>query len=465
MAWTFLIPVLYWLYLALTTTMVVKYDAAEYEKLASTIYHDGWTGFFKFKPYNVALYPFLISLSMRLADLLGVPYAAVQTAVQILFLLAAQILLYKTLKCLGVGQNILAATLLYFGFSPAFVNSAFSLYCEIITYPLVLGVIILSVAAWQEVRTKHYPRLMIRGIQLAALFLLLSLVRQVNEYVLVFYVLTLFCLSLKFLATRNFKTFINGLLLTVTIFGVYHLSLTPYKAMNYKYNGYKSLTAVGSESLYANAKGRTQPLTTNNILTFLAFVPGERVCAKIFSAEECSFWGDENIHVLGPNKTKELQAQGVANDKIDALLREAAVKSVLSHPLQYAFLTAAEGLKMVFWESTRIGFVHYPHWLETLFEWELLRNGLRLLIFFVTLATLAFSVYYVLRYRNDLSGPSVQKSMVYSVYLFCLVIILANIVLHAPFLIATRYALPIAPLYLMLTALNAQHICAKRRTP
>jgi hypothetical protein len=87
------------------------------------------------------------------------------------------------------------------------------------------------------------------------------------------------------------------------------------------------------------------------------------------------------------------------------------------------------------------------------------------MIFALTFSSLAFSVYYVVRYRNDLSGPSARKSMVYSVYLFCLVIILANIVLHAPFLIATRYALPIAPLYLILTALNVQHLSAKRRTP
>jgi hypothetical protein len=232
--------------------------------------------------------------------------------------------------------------------------------------------------------------------------------------------------------------------------------------MNFKYNGYKSLTMVGSESFYANAAGRSQPLTMNNILTFLAHVPGDGVCLKLFGEEKCSFWWDQNIHGLGLAKTKELKNQGIPNHEIDSNLRALALKRIFSNPLQYSFLTAAEGLKMVFWESTQIGFVTYPNWLDQFFRWAPFKDGLRFTVFLITFLTLALSFYYTFKYRNNLYIQNSQESVVSLVYVFCLVIIMGNIVLHAPFRIATRYALPITPLYLILIALNTQHFCKKK---
>jgi len=225
--------------------------------------------------------------------------------------------------------------------------------------------------------------------------------------------------------------------------------------MNFKYNGYHSLTLVGSESLYSNTEGRTQKLDINILLAFLANVPGERVCTKFFSAEECS-WA-LRVHTLGPKKTKELQEQGIPNDKIDSILKNSAIKNVLGNPLQYSFLTAAEGMKMIFWESTQIGYVKYPSWLEKIFGCTPIKNSLRLIIFLLTFISMILSCCHIFRHRKNIYTQNPQKTTTTLTHVFCLTIIMGNIILHAPFNIATRYALPIAPLYLVLIALNIQH--------
>lgn len=460
--WAFTLSILYWLHLILTTSMVIKYDAEAYEILGSTIAQNGLTAFFKLKPDNVILYPWIISLAMRMGRWLGIPYYPVQTVIQVLFLFAGQVLLYKTLKRLGIRRSVSAGVLLYFGFSPAIVNSAFSLYCEIITYPLTLGILLLSLSAWQRVATGNYWQNIVRGLEIALLFWIITLVRQVNEYVIVIYLFTIFLLSLRFWAGKNLKAFVNSIVLILTVFGAFHLGLIPYKAMTYKYNGYKTLTSVGSESIYANAKGRTMPLSAENVKTFLARVPGDGVCLALFGFEKCDFWGDRNIHAFGPLKVRELTAQGYDNDAIDRTLKESAIRHVFGNPLQYAFLTAAEGFKMVFWESTQIGFVTYPEWLTRLFTWTPFKDGLRLLVFVITLVTLALGFIYTARHWKDLTAPD-GNSAVLAAYVICLVIIVANIILHAPFMIATRYALPIAPLYLVLFGLNWEYCFRKSK--
>jgi len=461
--WAFALSILYWTVLLFTSAMIIRYDAQAYEILGNTIYRDGIVGFFKLKPDNVILYPLIIAGAMRLGDWIGVPYYPIQTVIQVLFLFTAQVLLFLILARLGVRRRITAIVLFYFGFSPAIVNSAFSLYCEIITYPLALGILLVTLNAWKRIERGNAFQTVGQGLCLAILFWMITLVRQVNEYVIVAYISVILLMAFRFLSKKNTRAFTNSLILIVTVFGVYHLGLAPYKAMAYKYNGYRSLTSVGSESLYANARGRTMDLSTNNILTFLARVPGDRVCISLFSFKECDFWGDWNIHSFGPNKVKELTAKGLNNDAIDQVLKEDAVKAVLSRPLQYTFLTAAEGFKMIFWESTQIGFVSYPDGLTRLFAFTPFKNGLRLVLFVVTLLSMIFGVYYIARRRRDLYGEEVLAKDISATYVFTLTIIMANIILHAPFMIATRYALPIAPYYLILFALVWEYLLRKKR--
>ena len=218
-------------------------------------------------------------------------FLKVQTCIQILILSVSQALLYKILTLLRIHRNIAAAVIFYFGISPAIVNSAFSLYSEIITYPLVLALLLTFVSAWRYVLKNQLRNIFISSLFLAILFLLLVLVKAIFEYVLILFVLTLLCLSFILLIKKQWKTSINILLLMLTTFFIFQFALIPYRQMNYKYNGYKSLVSKASFSLYGNTVTRTKKLTTREALTFLANVPGENVCRKIFNKEECSSCG------------------------------------------------------------------------------------------------------------------------------------------------------------------------------
>jgi len=130
---------LYWLYLFLASQMEIAMDASGYEILGSRIYQQGWDEYFRTGPNREPLYPFVISLAMRIGDFFSWPYPAVQKTFQILMLGFSQLLALRILRTLKVNQIVRAFVILYLGFSPALVNSAFSLFSEILTYPLMLS--------------------------------------------------------------------------------------------------------------------------------------------------------------------------------------------------------------------------------------------------------------------------------------------------------------------------------------
>jgi len=459
--WAFALPFLYWTYLFFSTTMDIEHDAFTYKELALGIYKGGWPGFFQNEPKNVPLYPLIISLSMRIADLLSISYLKVQTCIQILILFASQVLLYKILTLLRIQRNVVAAVIFYFGFSPAIVNSAFSLFCEIITYPLILALLLTFVSAWQHVLKNQSRKIFISSLFLVILFVLLALVRPIFEYVLILFVLVFLCFSFYFSIKRQWKKSINILLLILTTFFVFRFALIPYRQMNYKYNGYRSLVSTGSFSVYGNTVTRTEKLTTREALTFLANIPGDNVCQKIFNKEECSSW--LFYKKISSNKIKELQAQGMSNNQIDSMLYKLSLKNIYRNPFQYAFLTIAEGAKMFFGESTQLSYVTYPPWLSKIFDFLPFKNGIRLFAFLLTI----FSTFYVARYlwknKRKLFGINQNENNEMLFLFFILALILINIILHAPFYILVRYALPIAPLYLLAIAFTFQKLIFKTR--
>ena len=458
--WAFALPFLYWTYLLFSTTMQIESDAFHYNKLALGIYKDGWPGFFQNEPKNVPLYPFIISHSMHIADLFSISYLKVQTCIQILILFASQALLYKILKTFRIQRNIVAAVIFYFGFSPAIVNSAFSLYCEIITYPLVLALLLTFVSAWQYVLKDQSRKIFISILLLVIIFVLLTLVRAIFEYVLILFVLMFLCFSFYFLIKRQWKKSINILLLILATFFVFQFALIPYRQMNYKYNGYKSLVSKGSYALYGNAVTRTKTLTTREVLIFLTNIPGDNVCLKIFNEEECSSWLS-SCGTTASNKINELNNQGMSNHQIDSMLYKLSLKNIYRSPLQYTFLTIAEGLKMFFWESTQVGFVTYPPWLWKIFVFVPFKNGIRLFASLLTIFSILYIAQYLWKNKEKLFDVNQNKNNEMLFLFFILAIIFINIALLAPFYTVVRYALPLAPLYLLAIAFTFQKLIFK----
>ncbi len=457
--WAFALPFLYWTYLLFSTTMQIESDAFRYKELALGIYKDGWSGFFQNKPINVPLYPFIISISMHIADLLSISFLKVQTCIQILILFASQALLYKVLILLRIQRNIVAAVIFYFGFSPAIVNSTFSLYCEIITYPLVLALLLTFVSAWQYVLKDQSRKIFISILLLVIIFVLLTLVRAIFEYVLILFVFVFFCFSFYFLIKRQWKKSITILLLILTTYFMFQFALIPYRQMNYKYNGYKSLVSKASFSIYGNAVTRTKKLTSKDTLIFLANIPGDNVCRKIFNEEECSSW--LSYKKISKNKIKELQNQGMSNHQIDSMLYKLSLKNIYRSPLQYMFLTIAEGSKMFFWESTQIWFVTYPPWLWKIFCFVPFKNGIRLFASLLTIFSILYIAQYLWKNKEKLFDVNQNKNNDMPFLFFILALIFINITLHAPFYMQTRYAFPLVPLYLLAIAFTFQKLIFK----
>ncbi len=460
-ALSFFLCFAYWAYLLFASTPYIKYDAETFVALGISIYQNGFTEFFKAEPNYVPLYPLLIATSLRIAEAFSLSYQCVQIAIQIAILLTTQFLMLRILQALNVRRSLIAVVVLYFGISPAMINSTFSLYSEIVTYPFVLWSVMAAVNSWQIAKEGSWPKMILSGLGLILPFFLATMANAVFEYIFTFLLFSYFVLACGYFLKNKLSSFVRIVGWVAVVFFLFQAALLPYRSMNLKYNGHKSLVIKGAWSLYANTQRRTENLTPRQFLVALAHVPGEGVCSKFFTDQECFFWSIEAQHGKGVRKLEELRAQGVPNDRMDSLLISLSQKMAFQKPLQYALLTLMEGAKMFFWESTRIGYVFYPAWLTEIYNVIILKNGLRLLLFLLTLSAFIFLLCSVWQNKKDLyEANDLAKQCA---YLFFLSIIMAVFIsLHAFFCIATRYTFPIVSLYLISIAYTYDKILFKK---
>ena len=208
--WSFILCLAYWAYLFMTTTPLIVHDAISYDDLGRTIHRDGGITFFKGGPQREPLYPLLVSIAMSLADTFSMPYLQIQKLLQIVILLVTQIASLHLLRKLGVKESLIALAMLYIGFSPALVNSALSLFSEIVAYPFILGILFLIIKGWRSsLRDEPVGKIMVTGICLGLLFMAMISAKAIFEFVLPvallpFLFLTVYSLvkELGFLAER-----------------------------------------------------------------------------------------------------------------------------------------------------------------------------------------------------------------------------------------------------------------------
>jgi hypothetical protein len=230
----------------------------------------------------------------------------------------------------------------------------------------------------------------------------------------------------------------------------YYVPITDYKWLNKQYNGNFAITNRASWALYGNTARRMEPLTVKRFAEALAYVPGEGVCDRIFGPKECKFWSFWKSDELGFAKANELKGQYSSPGEINAALLDASAQRALHNPFQYALLTIVEGLKMFFWESTKIGFVSYPPLLQRIYDIKILDNGLRLCVSLLTLIAVFALWAQTLRPAKD-----------HAVFLIGLLSFL-YIFFFSFFFILTRYAIPIAPLYLIAIGLWLNNLTSKK---
>jgi len=436
-AGVFILSLIYWLYLSLTTRMEIVYDSVEYEALGRIIQNKGLLTYFTVGLNREPLYPLLVASSMSLEHVTGLAFERIMAFYGVILMFVTQVLTYKVLRLLNIRTGICLSILAYLAMSPALNNAAFSLYSEIAALPVILGIILSSAFAWESVKEDKLLKAFNYGALLGILLTAATLIKAVFECIAPVNLIILFAALYFTEIKKGSKKIITFLLCFAAAAGFFYAPITAYKCINLHYNGKFAITNRGSWALYGSTARRMEPLTPKKFAEALAFAPGEGVCNGLFGQQECDFWSFHRSDGLGFAKAMELDNQHLSAEKINATLLRLSAQEALHNPLQYGVLTIVEGLKMFFWESTQVGFVNYPHWLQKIYDIKIFNNALR---FFTFIAT--FIAVITLWFQNQTSQRS-PISFLMGVLIFLYILFFSF------FFILTRYALPIVPLYLI----------------
>jgi hypothetical protein len=423
---------LYWSYLAITTCMQIVLDAQSYEYLGHLLTTQGWISYFTTGPNREPLYPLMIAGAMKLSTFTGFAYVKIMACLGVITLFLTQILIYKILRQFNVRQGICALVLAYMAVSPALNNAAFSLFSEIAALPTIVGIILVSLRAWEAVGHNKQRAAFFYGALLGVLLMLATFVKAPFECITPIYLIIFF-----FAALLKHKKMVSLGLCVLSAAILFYVPVTGYKWLNQKYNGNFAITNRGSWALYGSTARRMEPLTLKRFAEALAFVPGEGVCNSIFGQKECEFWSFAISDGFGYGKLRELNGQGLPSGTINSVLLKLSAQKALQNPFQYVLLTFVEGLKMFFWESTKIGYVDYPSWLQKIYNIKLLNNALRLLIAVVSF--LGFLSIWSHSFKPQKFPAGFFVGLLIGLY----------ILFFSFFFILTRYAFPIAPLFLV----------------
>lgn len=450
--WAVTLSLIYWCYLMFSTRMIINCDAVNYEDLGKLLRNSGWLEYFRSGPNREPIYPLLVSVSMGIGDFFSLPYQSVQVFMQFSILFITQLLMLRVLRILNIHEWISACVVLYLGISPAIVNSALSLFSEISTYPMILAIVLLIYKSGLSLLGPK-SRVIMLAILTSSLFVLISLDKAAFELMTPFFIILLFILLLL---TRKIKIVFNGIVYLTSFFILFYSSITCYKLINKNYNGHFAITNRGAEGIYGLTSRRVEPLTYEKFLIALAYVPGEGVCRSIFGEDKCFFWSWKNNNFY---PRKELIGNNMSSEAYEKTLIRLSIKKAMGNPVQYILLTAIEISKMFFWESTRLGFVSYPEYLERIFCFKPFNNTLRFLTSVLTCVALIYCMYFLFRKRRTVflkDGPDF-------LILLITIIILLFTVFYSLFMIIPRYILPIVPLYLIICAFFIQNELFSRK--
>lgn len=445
----FLLSLLYWLYLSMTTRMDIAFDSLGYESLGRMIQTQGWIPYFATGPNREPIYPFLIAASMHIEHITGIAYVKIMTIFGVIIMFLTQILTYKILRLLNIRNSVCALVLAYLALSPALNNAAFSLYSEIAAIPFILGIVLASFYTWEAIKQNNRQWVFLYGALLGISLTAETLVKAVFECITPVYLIIFFTtvyLTDKTIGSKKMTTFLLCLAAAASFF---YVPITGYKWLNLHYNGNFVITNRGSWALYGSTARRIEPLTPKRFAEALAFAPGEGVCNSLFGPKECDFWSFRESDELGYSKYNELSHQHLPLEKINSTLLGLSAQKALSNPFQYSLLTFVEGSKMFFWESTQVGFVSYPSWLQKIYNIKILNNGLRFLASLISMIAI-ISIW--LGARSQRSPISFLIGLLVFLY----------ILFFSFFFILTRYALPIAPLYLIAIGLWINNLVPKK---
>ncbi len=438
----------------MSSTMVISADALGFESLGKVLYEKGWIDFFVHGPQREPLYPFLISWSMRIAGLMNIPYQKVQMVLQFSILFITQIFVLIILGRLGVSRVLRTAVGLYITISPALTNSALSLYSEVLTYPLILGIVASAVYAWRCLGGKSIIRIVGAGVITSFFFISLIFAKVAYYYsFFIFHIPFLLLALVSLVVKQKRKVFWNVVFYFSLTIGLVHFFVISYKLINHRFNGYFEFTDRGAGHFWTGAAERTEPHTGSALLAHLAAVPGEGICKRFFSEDECrkvSFFGSDDLRVAATSNL----LSGLPSSIHSRVLMSNGFELISRRPFQYALLYSIEGLRSFFWETSRLGFVDYPGWLGVVYRNNIFNDTLRVVISTLTIFSFFYLVIQLI--KKFMIGDNFYRSPndrdVFS--FFTIIMIISHTAIYALANIVTRYCLHIAPLFLICIALT-----------
>lgn len=430
--------------------MRVVFDAVGYEYLGRMVYEKGWSEFFRTGPHREPLYAWLISVAMHLAEVFSWPYQQVLKFLQVGLLLGTQSLLLIVLRQLKIHHRIILAILLYGGFSPALVGATFSLFSEIVTMPFVLLSLICMIESWPVVwrRSARWVAMMAVLTTLAICLVALSKAIFIGVFLLYLALVFIAALIISLKEKENYWAHAVGYVgvSLVCLFGLIFMYGSLYK----KYTGSFQYTDRYNYAILGSAYKRAQKVTPEIFWAHVASIPGKGVCRRFFSEEECVYCEAYSADHLGGVFLSQATA-GVPMEQQDAKILEVAKGLIKANPGQYLMYMLYEAARMPFWESTQAGFVVYPPWLETLFAQGIVKDGIRLFISLLTIGALIFMLFHLAGHCLSLFHIT-EKPSPSQVSFFIIFVVLTYTSFFTFTFVLTRYAFPIAPLYLAMIA-------------
>lgn len=442
----FLICFCYWGYHYANSTMLISQDAIGYEEIATVMKNEGLKGYLKDDLTREPLYPLTISYSMRIAEIVGMPYQKIQMLFQFGALFITQVLLYYLLTVLKIDSRIKNFTVLYYGFSPAILNSALSLYSEIAALPFVLLIVISAYKSWDSAPNGSYLSLVSDSILTAIAFLGAIFVKAIFQYIFLLYII-IFLIRIGVAALKkNMKLATNMIVYVFLSVSIVGGSCIYYRYLNLKYNGHFDFANRYDSLLYGNAGKRTEKLDGKKFMAHIVSIPGENFCRRFYSADECDYCTFKYADYYRGTFLNQHLIQ-LPHNQWQTKTLKLTIEKIFEKPVQYAVLTILEALKMGFWESTNIGFVDYPPFIDRFYENGIIRNGIRLFVSVLTYVSLIYAfVFVIMNYKKGNRSDEVITIRL-KILAFVFLIIMSFTALYSLFSILTRFSFPIVSLY------------------
>ncbi len=447
-----IICALYWIFCLFIAQTAVVYDSMSYEYLGNMLAQKGLLEYFKTGPNRELLYPLLVALAMKIGAVTAASYQTILFFFQLGILFITQCLTIKILRKLNIQPAIMAVIILYEGFSPALFTSAFRVYSEIITFPLMLLIVLAAPMAWAGLH-KSIKSAVLGGVLLALSFVLMAFSKGIFEVIAPLFLLPTIIYVAKSGFKKDREIFLNGLAFLCSFFIVFSTPINTVKFLNQKYNGNYTFTNRGAWALYGNTARRMEKLTWERFLTALAYVPGWGTCNSLFGPQACAFWSYRESDDLGFKMRQRLEAQGLSKDALNKAFVNLSFQKVLENPPQYLLLTFVEGLKMLFWDSLDTGLTIFPQPVMNIYQSDFLKRVVYYLVAPLTLIALLNLALYLWKSRREIFSPAASST---NLLFFLFLLIIIYICAHSIFYIDPRYSYALGPLYLISIAFLLQ---------